>query len=495
MLSTHRSPPPRRRSGSLLRTAFAALLLSTGCTEVGTNAAPESPPDYAIEAKYTTDGSLDDLSTVSLQVGVRNLGGRAPDVSFVSMYVDDVFIRGVALGTLAPGGKAMLAFDWDAEPGAHAIRFEIRQVAPDAESGAEADVANNVVTLPLTVPTRERRIIAQAWRSSAELLSPMRGDAPVQKVLALAKDSGFTIASSASTLATRYDGEGVTTLITPMGPPNAPANSAPLLVVIQYPTQGHGTVQIPYLFRLIDRTTYVVYNAEGGSRVSLRGAETQVSEFSSAVSGSRGNAATGNCQEDTSICDQARDQKALCDRLHAQITDDTTLYELSVILAHCDLALELLEKCANALVDNPPTISTSLGTNGTTECAHCLGKTTTLLKWKYYGWLASASDDRGSPTWNSSDLFEATCNGGSYTFSVTDCGGQTASVVVNAVKADLPSVPNWEGCEDQGDGKNKSALLLFPGSSAPLLSARSPWRNCNRLPSRFEDDPSGEHVI
>jgi rRNA maturation protein Nop10 len=493
MLSTDRSPPARRRSRSRLRTVFAALLLSAGCTEVGTNTTPESPPDFAIEAKYTTDGPLDDLSTVSFQVGVRNLGGNAPAASFVSMYIDSVYVKGVPLGNLAPGVTTTLTFDWRAKPGAHAIRFEIRRVAPDAVSGAESDQANNVAALSLTVPVRQRRIVARTWGPSAEILASARGDARVREVIAVAADSGFEIPSGARTLETRYDGEGMSTLVTPMGPPDAPANSAPLLVVVQFPVEGHGTVMIPYLFRLIDGTSYTVYNGNGGSRVSRIGGSTKVVPYPPASKGPQADVmATGACVEDDSVCEAAAEASSRCLKLGEM--ENKTLEEEAAWLMICGGALVLLQQCSDASVDNPPVITPAQGTNGSGECAHCLGTTTTLLKWTNYGWAATATDDRGF-TWNSSSIFAATCDGGSYTFSVTDCGGQTATVTVNAIRHDFPSVPNWQGCEDQGKGKNKSASLLFPGSSAPLLSAKSPWRACDRLPSRFEDDQGVEHAV
>jgi len=477
-------PMPRRRYVPQAWTAVAALALSAGCTDAGTNARLASPPDYEIQARYTTEGPLDDLSTVMLQATVRNLGGRVEEPATVSMYVDDRFVKEVVLRAPAPGAAAALSFDWEAEPGAHAIRFQLKRLALDPQSGAESSEANNAVTLSLTVPFRERRVVARTWHQSRAFLASVEEDAQFQELLAFARDSGFVIPSSARTLETQYDGEGVASLVTPMGDPGAPATSAPLLIAIRHPGQGGKTVTIPFLFRMVDRTTYLVYNTRGGTRVTRIGDSVVVSTITPPPSGWRASmAAVGTCQEDTSACDQIGVAVAQCDAIIAEFGDqEITLQDLALVEQVCGRVTALTNACNAARTDNPPVITTQIGTNGSGQCAHCNG--TTLNLWTYYGWHAQATDDRGL-TWNSGSSFLATCNGGSYTFSVTDCGGQTATVVVQAQRQDFTPVPNWPNCHNQG----KASSLLFPDSPASLLGWSFPWKKCDGLPAGFQEDP------
>jgi hypothetical protein len=464
-----------------------AVLVLGACDSKPVEPTDLSPlPDLTItNTAYTTVGALDDLSTVAFEVRVQNVGGSDSLGTSVSMYVDGDYVMDMALNGLRSQENATLRFDWPAEPGSHEIRFGVDQPPMDTPFVEESNENNNTATLALLVPFRERHVVEQDTMIFAALPSAVAGDSLVREVLALARDSGHTMPAGALTIRTRYDAEGVTSYITPIGPPHARADSVPILFVMTIPTVIHGVVTLPFLFQFVDSTTYVLYDARGGVRLFDAGDSIQVLGKVLAIGSTRPAMAAEPCSEPwVWTCVSAYITKNAC---IAGI--GVTIYTGGVgaifgSLAACVTFVNAFRACARSSTDDPPTIKTSILNNGP-RCSECKGGV--IIRWTYKGYRAEFSDDRGDVEEKTANTFVPTCSGGSFTFTAKDCKGQITSKTVSAIYDPLPNVlrsnplgplqyrSQQSVCHNQG---GVSSLVL---PTRPALLEWSEWRGCRLL--------------
>jgi hypothetical protein len=132
--------------------AALALVASTGACD-GDGVLPgRDGPDYAIgPVGLVTRGGLDDLSTVTFKVPVRNLGDGTGQGTIVAMYVDGRISQEISVQPLRSAGDTTVTFDWRAEAGTHEFLFGVDRLPAATPFVTEVGESNDVASLKLSI--------------------------------------------------------------------------------------------------------------------------------------------------------------------------------------------------------------------------------------------------------------------------------------------------------------------------------------------------------
>ena len=420
-------------------------------------------PDYVISSvQEGAEGPLDDLSTITFHVRVQNQGGRDMTGTFVYMYVDGKFKANLPLPSLSASNEATVTFQWPAEFGSHVFVFGVDTPPSNHGYVLETSEDNNTRSITLAIPLRERQIVGQDTIPFADLPSILTNHPQVAEVVALAADSGHYIPAGAVTLRTHFDVEGTTTFVTPVGPPDAAATTIPLLVITKTPAETLDTVVAAFLFQAVDSSTFLLYNTSGGTRISHDGS---IDVFNSNSSGLMMKS-TSNCTESVGwFCSLAGVAWLACTGSLMGLASPFVAAAAVTAVATCAARVFTTIECINSLIDHPPTIIIERVPH--IRCGDCDDNDQDSVYQSYYKFEVSADDDRkaGGFTWSSQKVFSPTCDGTkSYTFVVTDCGGNTKSESVTAEGYNIETVP--DACHDQGG----TSMLFRTGSFLTRLT-------------------------
>ena len=135
--------------------AALALAASAGACDREGVLPGRDGPDYAIgPVGLVTRGSLDDLSTVTFKVPVRNLGDGTGKGTVVAMYVDGRISREISVQPLRSAGDTTVTFDWRAEAGTHEFLFGVDWLPAASPFVTEAGESNDVAGLKLSIANR-----------------------------------------------------------------------------------------------------------------------------------------------------------------------------------------------------------------------------------------------------------------------------------------------------------------------------------------------------
>ncbi len=425
-------------------------------------------PDYVVtEARVLTDSALDDLSTATFEVDVRNLGGSDLFGTSVAMYVDSVFVTEVPLEIGHTFSDTTITFEWDPEGGQHEILFGVDRPPLDTTFVPELNEENNTFVLSLSVPYRTRAAPEPDSLLYSALPAHVRNDPRVQQMLTVALNSGFSLLPGAMTHRARYEEDGVTTLATPLGSPDAAADSVPVLMIMRV-SAGEDSTTVVNMVQVVDSLTTIIHDFEGGAQV-FTGEEVALTP--PATPAHQASLLGGSCSEAWfRPCVLAFGPAAVkCLRTAFPPTPPRSRQALAIAiaraLARCIPAAVRAPACAKALKDNPPVLNIVPVRNGP-RCEKCVNND--LVAFTYHGYRATFTDDRGAAFITASS-FVPTCQGGRLRIAVKDCGGNITGQSVAAVYRELSRSVNLARCKHDQGGTYTS--LAWSQPSIPIAWA------------------------
>jgi hypothetical protein len=382
----------------------------------------ETLPDYTIsQVQDSTDGALNDLSTVFFHVRVVNIGATSETPTSVVMFVDGQAVQGFPIYGLARLEDTTVTFESKLSAGSHELLFGVDHPPTDTASIAESNETNNTTVHSMLVPYGQRPILVQETMEFSDLPSTIMADSTVQQAIQLAADSGFVVSSNAPMIRTEYKVDSVTRYTVAFSSPNAPARTAPTLVILN--RAGDTPVTFGYLFQIIDDQHFVAYSKDRGIRVSSQDGVVQLSGIGSQVPCSEGVVWPWACMLErgaeaiTPIANEIFAHYSPPPTNRAR-TEARSLQQAAAPDGPTPPHIDVFEK----MVDHFPTGYLSVATAGICRIV-CIGDDLHMtMTWVY---VFTAVDDRGPVTYLSSRIWSIPCGGGSRTFSARDNAGQT----------------------------------------------------------------------
>jgi hypothetical protein len=449
----HNHAPPRYGAAWPHRTLPILLVVAAaaGCDEAGDRSlglllTENAVPDYVVtELDTSYVAPLTDLSTLAFHVTVKNIGDSDDRATAVSMYVDGEYVQEMKVLGLASQADTTVVMSWPAETGTHEVIFGVDHPAADTSFIPESNEGNNLDTISVFVLHGPRQVADEDTLTFSALPSATLNDSLVQQVLDIAADSGYSVGASTPMIRTQYDEGDVTAYYIPLGGFSAPADSGAVLTIVTDTVDGGAT--IPYITQVIDTTTFVAYNSQGGARFQRSGGIRQVSML---------NGQPATCVEGSTWGCVVRKGVppilACSDSVHTRIRPLTPISQLASTLrgGGCGVGVPGFPSNKKKLKDNPPRVYLS-GFIGDI-CQECDGPDL-MVYWRL-GYVFTAIDDRGPVTYLTHRIWVSSCFGGSTTFQARDNAGQTVTVNLTV---NLPPNPvlvyrDHEYCHNQGGG-------------------------------------------
>lgn len=383
--------------------------------------ASAQPPDFMIvSVAPQVSGEITDLDTVLIQVVMRNNGGSTDVGTSVAMFVDGVIAQELPVRGLEALEEVSLEFTWHAVAGTHAFLLAVDTSAAGATYIEESDETNNTDSLTLFVRYGPRTVVSQDTLTFGALPSLLASDTLVQAILQVVSDSGFSLGSQTMMVRTVYAEHGLRSFQVPLTNLSSPAVGGTLLTVTERSFDQKHAI-FPYLLHVIDTASVVLYDGTGG--MQWRSGPGSVSDTLLPGPISCAEGAVWPCALAIGVEARSPFLSALFDEVRSG-TLSTLLSELT--LNGTDVLLVGLPSTSDQIVDNPPTLH--IGAVGFKACGECIGSD--LHQWWTYGWIATATDDRGPVYFLTSPTFFPDCYGGTHEFKVSDNAGQVVSVTL-----------------------------------------------------------------
>lgn len=180
------------RRNNIVVTLFAlAALLFTGCQEVEDLATGATPGNIQIDTVgYTlSNAQLNNKSTVTFTVSVKNLGGLDSIGEYVSAYVNNELIGQLPTGVMGSAAnpeipaQKTVSFKWKAIAGVHTASFVIKTDSTD-ETNATHHIELPVGVATLVVSDSVAVTAEEATQDVAEIVTAVKEDVSIAEVVA-----------------------------------------------------------------------------------------------------------------------------------------------------------------------------------------------------------------------------------------------------------------------------------------------------------------------
>jgi hypothetical protein len=402
-------------------------------------------PDYSIEkVEYTTNNNeLNEFSQVVVKVDVKNAGLMDPTGTYLYVYKDGKYLNEVRVDPMETSEVRTLDFVWDAEIGTHNFELKVDISPENVGYIVENNEDNNTATLELEVALVERQIVNQEDITGDDFEEEVDQEdgAIVDIIDFLEQDNLGTSTTDGQFIKTEYDQEGAINYTMSLHNPDGSIDEDKALSIVTFEAPDGTPVTAPMVTEKGNGDEFFLFDENIRLRVTNGGETVEILE--------------GGFFKD---CDEpgmlyyvslyaSLGINVGTDCIADAIANSATYEEYIEAVASCNLAANMAGVFWFAEVDNEPVIT--VYNNGFVEgCYSCDG--TTKQNYLVPKFRAEFEDDRGIETTSASE-FNPGCNGGSFTFSVTDCGGNTS--IANVVAFQIPTTTE-EGsadCHDQGN--------------------------------------------
>jgi hypothetical protein len=397
-------------------------------------------PDYTIEElKYDIDNDeLNEFSNVDFSITIKNLGLSDSLGTYLYIFRDGRFLKDIEIVGLKSNESDVLNFLWEASPGMHAFEFKIDITPADESYLEENNEDNNTAETVLEVVLVEPDILTQEEVEVEVFLEEVsQEDTLVVSVYETLESEGLSTSEDGTFIKTEFDRDGLVSFTMSLHNPDGSVDESKILQVVTFQNEDGEDVAMPMITEVIDEDSFIMYDSYGGIVVSDGG--NTVTPYENPM-----------FKEDCSepwfwTCVGAVGLGGIACVASAIAAIPTGGAALVAAIASCGATAVAAIACAEALVDNDPELDIYDVRNGPT-CTRCEGDQ--LITYTYDGLGCNFSDDRGLES-TSGDSYTPGCSGGQFTFSATDCGGNTVSETRSTNYRQLSSVYSEE-CHDQG---------------------------------------------
>jgi hypothetical protein len=431
--------------GTGMSVFLALLLVITSCKK-------EVEPfelidaDYSIEkVEYTINNEeLNEFSQVVIKVDVRNQGLYDPRGTYLYVSLDGEYNREIRIDPMNSGEVRTIDFVWDAVQGNHVFDLKVNITPTNEFLIEENNENNNTALLELDVILVERQVVSQEEVEVEDFEEEVdQEDEAVVEIVEFLETENLGTSDDGLFIRTEYDQEGVVNYTMSLHNPDGSVAENKVLQISTFVASDGTEVTVPMVTERGDNDDeYFLYDDDVKIRVSNGGSTLEVVEGAFLKEG---------CDEPGPLYMAANDpglplESSFGCYMYA-LANTTTPEEMGDALAACTLTAMLLAVYENSVIDNAPFIQ--YYTSGYVECSECDGTTKNIYAYDIY--KAIFGDDRGIAT-TSADTYTPSCSNPTapHTFSVTDCAGNSTSVVVAAEGYIIGTVENDPDCHDQG---------------------------------------------